>query len=448
MKEYKVMNRNEQIVSKEVQKRKVSDIIFRKDLYARSKPDQAFITLYESNIENVLQTKIEIAQNNILIDGYHRWKAAERKYGKDYELDVIVHLTDDLDYIELESYASNTRHGNRNSREDNIRNIRRLYSKGHDIDLIQNKLGLGKTIVYEAISDLEKALKAERDSRIVELYLKAWNTQEQVVDIINTEYSERLHVDQSKISRVLNDMQNSVCGKLHKEWTLDSEDKNYDATKPFHYNIWRWQENKDVPHFGHFPEIYFENILYYHTTPMDIIYDPFAGNGTTVDMCKKWMRRYYCSDRIVKPGREDDIIQHDIADGLPDNLPRPDLTFLDPPYWVQAEGMYSDQPEDLGNMPLEEFYQSIDKLLTELIVKKSKLIAIVIQPTQYKNDLIFEDHIFHFANILHDTYNIEMRYILPYSTQQYTPQCVEKAKEEKVCLGTYRDLVIWRLNND
>ena len=443
------MGSDNQIVKKETQKRKISEIVFRKDLYARSEPNQTLIELYESNIDNVLQTKIEIAQNNILIDGYHRWKAAERKYGKDYELDVIVHLTEDLDYIELESYASNTRHGNRNSKTDNIRNIRRLYSKGHDIELIQNKLGLGKTIVYEAISDLEKALKTERDNRIIELYLRAWNTQQQVVGIVNDEYPERLHVDQSKISRVINDMQNSTCGKLHKEWMLDSDDKDYDASQPFHYNIWRQKTaDKETSHFGYFPEVYFENILYYHTEPMDIIYDPFAGAGTSIDMCKKWMRRYYCSDRIVKPGREEDIIKWDIAIGLPDNLPTPDLSFIDPPYWKQAEGMYSNDKEDLGNMSLDEFYQSIDKLLIALSKKKSKRIAIVIQPTQYKNDLVLEDHIFHFANTLHDTYNIEMRYILPYSTEQYTPQCVIAAKEKKVCLSTYRDLIVWRLKND
>lgn len=38
-----------------------------------------------------------------------------------------------------------------------------------------------------------------------------------------------------------------------------------------------------------------------------------------------------------------------------------------------------------------------------------------------------------------------MEYILPYSTQQYTPQCVDKAKESKKCLVLNRNLVIWRL---
>ncbi len=50
-----------------------------------------------------------------------------------------------------------------------------------------------------------------------------------------------------------------------------------------------------------------KNILYYHTELWDIVYDPFAGGGTTVDACKKWFRRYYCSDKKVVQGREKEI---------------------------------------------------------------------------------------------------------------------------------------------
>jgi hypothetical protein len=186
-----------------------------------------------------------------------------------------------------------------------------------------------------------------------------------------------------------------------------------------------------------------KSLLHYHTQPWDIVFDPFAGGGTTVDACKEMLRRYYCTDLIVKPGREKDIQQHDIKDGLPDGMPKPDLVFLDPPYWIQAEGLYSDSPDDLGNMSLDEFYNSIEYTLSEITVKKINRIAFVIQPTQYKNDFQWEDHIFKVNDMLSNNYEIEMRYILPYSTQQYNAQMVVAAKERKVCLGLNRDLVIW-----
>jgi hypothetical protein len=126
-------------------------------------------------------------------------------------------------------------------------------------------------------------------------------------------------------------------------------------------------------------------------------------------------------------------------------MPKPDLVFMDPPYWIQAEGLYSDSPDDLGNMSLDDFYDSIENILIEITARKINRIAFVIQPTQYKNDLQWEDHIFKINAMLSDSYEIEMRYILPYSTQQYNAQMVEAAKERNVCLGLNRDLVIWRM---
>ena len=122
------------------------------------------------------------------------------------------------------------------------------------------------------------------------------------------------------------------------------------------------------------------------------------------------------------PGREKDIIQHDITTGLPENLPKPKFVFLDPPSWKQAENRYSDSPNDLGNMDLDKFNGVMKNLLKRLTERKVDLISIVIQPTQYKNDFIYHDHIFDFHLMLQDKYKILMRRILPYQTEQYNPQ--------------------------
>ncbi len=101
--------------------------------------------------------------------------------------------------------------------------------------------------------------------------------------------------------------------------------------------------------------------------------------------------------------------------------------------------------EDLGNMSLGEFYNIFEMFLNEIMKRKIKIIVIVISPTQYKNNFVFEDHIFKFHEMLSTKYFIEMRRILPYSIQQYKPQIVEKAKEKNKCLNLIRDLVVWRL---
>ncbi len=187
-----------------------------------------------------------------------------------------------------------------------------------------------------------------------------------------------------------------------------------------------------------------ENLLYYHTKKDDLVYDPFTGSGTTIEACMKWNRRFYCSD--LTPTNKN-IREWDINRGLPEDLPEVDLAFLDPPYSLQAVGMYSDKTNDIGNVSIEDFYKSMSLLLSALSEKKAKKIAIVVQPTQYNNNFKFEDHIFKFNEMLSGQYDIEMRYILPYSTQQYTPQQVEKAKENKICLVLNRDLVVWQLKN-
>ena len=51
-------------------------------------------------------------------------------------------------------------------------------------------------------------------------------------------------------------------------------------------------------------------------------------------------------------------------------MPKPDLTFLDPPYWKQAEGKYSNSASDLANMSLDDFYSAMGKLFNELTGKQ------------------------------------------------------------------------------
>ena len=89
--------------------------------------------------------------------------------------------------------------------------------------------------------------------------------------------------------------------------------------------------------------------------------DPFGGGGSTIDVCKKRFRRYWVSDRKPVPERAHQIREHDLTTGLPGLSRWQDvkLVYLDPPYWKQAEGQYSDDPTDLANMPLEEFNRAL-----------------------------------------------------------------------------------------
>jgi DNA modification methylase len=206
------------------------------------------------------------------------------------------------------------------------------------------------------------------------------------------------------------------------------------------YNIWKLPKG-DSDFFGAFPKPFMRQFLRYHSKENDLIYDPFAGSGTTIDICLDMKRRFYCSDFI--PTR-DEIKAWDIADGLPNDLPKVDIAFLDPPYWIQAHDQYSNDERDLGNMDLKGFYKVFNTFIKKLI--GIERIAILIQGTQYLNENHeFENHMDEFTVILHEKYKTEMIYIIPYSTQQYNAQQVEIMKAENKPLVLHRELKVWRL---
>jgi len=400
---------------------KTSEVVFRDDLYPRFQPNQAIIEKYSDSIEFLPPIKLD--QHKILIDGFHRWKAFQLAGVLEIPFEEI-NVASEKELKKL-AYQLNSNHGLQLSSDEKKRYAQEMFGD-LTIKEMASLLGVSEQSIQRWTKTQAEALKAERDRKIIELYLKAWNTQESVAEVIG--------VGVSTINDIIN--------KFKKRHLLESEN----IFKPFIYNIWNTsKQDNERKHFGAFPEVFMENLLYYHTNPLDIVFDPFGGGGTSVDVCRKMFRRYYVSDRKVIPGRENDIREWDILNGVPTDLQKPELVFLDPPYWKQAEGKYSNDSEDLGNMELDNFNESMRKLLKELSAWKVNQIAVVIQPTQYKNNWNWTDHIFHFDRMINDKYEILMRYILPYSTEQYLPQMVIKSKEEKKCLGSHRDLVIWKI---
>lgn len=398
----------------------VTEVVYRDDLYPRFKPHQNLIEKYSDSLEFL--PPIKVNQANILIDGFHRWKAHQLKNADKIKAEVIE--TESEKELRRLAYMHNSAHGLSLSNEE-----KRSYAQemigAMNVEELCAVLSVSKSTINDWTKTQRENIIKRRNEKILSLYLKCC-TQQQI--------AEALEVPQRTVSDILSGLTDS--GETAKNF------------EPFLYNVWNLQkqDNNNGSHFGSFPLAFMKNLLYYHTDIFDIVYDPFAGGGTTVDACQEMTRRYCCSDRNVRPGREEDIKQWDITNGLPDDLPKPDLVFLDPPYWKQAAGKYSDSPEDLGNMALEDFNSSMERLFSELAGRKVERIAVVVQPTQYSNDgHKWQDHIFDFHSMLLKNYEIEMRYILPYSTQQYNAQQVETMKAAKKALGLNRDLVVWRL---
>ena len=107
------------------------------------------------------------------------------------------------------------------------------------------------------------------------------------------------------------------------------------------YNVWNYgscDPRFGQDHPGRIPGQSIINLLLWLTKPFDVVIDPMAGGGTTIDVCRYLLRRYLCFD--LDP-RRTDIKQWDIRKGYPKLPYKPDFIILDPPYWRLRRDEYS-----------------------------------------------------------------------------------------------------------
>jgi len=115
------------------------------------------------------------------------------------------------------------------------------------------------------------------------------------------------------------------------------------------------------------------NLVQRYTKPGDLVADPMAGSGTTVDVCKEEGRQVRGYD--IAP-RHLEVIRNDARKiPLPDESV--DLVFIDSPYGDNVS--YSDDPEDIGKISCEDerFYHELEKVAIEVhrILKPGKVLG-------------------------------------------------------------------------
>lgn len=115
------------------------------------------------------------------------------------------------------------------------------------------------------------------------------------------------------------------------------------------YNVWNYSAcdpRFGQKHPGQIPGQTVVNLLLWLTKPFDLVVDPMAGGGATVDVCRYLLRRYRCFD--IDPKRPD-IHEWDIRQGFPRFPQKPTLIFLDPPYWRLKREEYSGDGAAMGS---------------------------------------------------------------------------------------------------
>ena len=401
----------------------IEAVRYLKEFYPRLRPDDAAIERYRAAID--LLPPIIVARGGVVVDGYHRWQAHKRERRATIRAIDLGNLTD-LE-IKKEACLRNREHGLQLSTPDKRRMVDEFYRLGVKEDAeLARLLGITEKTAEEYARDARRDEKAALRARAWDLYLDC--------------LSDRA------IARALG-ITDMTANAYYSEFSNELDFSERPASWP-DFDIWQFGEAGEggmESFFGRMPPQVVESLLWDYTEPGWIIFDPFAGGGTTIDVAKRMGRRVWASD-LTPSTPALPIHAHDILSGWPKEAPaRVDFILLDPPYWKQAKGRYSESAQDLGNQSLDEFYASWRQ-----VVKTCRrhlfahgFLAFIISPSV--DGLAVVDHARPMANACEAAGLIDhRRFIVPYQTQQATGQQVTWARENRQHLKLYRDLCIFR----
>ncbi|MGI0034509.1 MAG: DNA methyltransferase, partial [Nitrososphaera sp.] len=129
----------------------------------------------------------------------------------------------------------------------------------------------------------------------------------------------------------------------------------------------------DNRYAGVTPAFVIYNMVRRYTEPGDLVLDPMAGSGTTIDVCNEEGRR--CTAYDISPTRPD-ITQND-SRSMPLTDGSVDMIFVDSPYGDNI--VYNEHPNNIGKISAEseEFHESLEKVIEECnrVLKPGKTIG-------------------------------------------------------------------------
>lgn len=401
--------------------KKIKDIKYREDLYPRFKLDVKLVQKYKECLDQL--PPIDINQNNILIDGYHRLTAFRSEEREGIPVNIIE--TKSEKEILKEAIRKNAKHGFQ-LKSDEKKTHAINFIEEMSIEELAKMLSVDERTIGRWTKNKREDLKKQRDKKILELYLRAWNTQEMIAKEVGCVQSTVLEVIKNFIEK----------------GQMPEIDKTF---KPQIYSEWNYHKaDNQVKYPRNVPQDIVEQLLYYYTEPFDVVTDSFGGRGITIDACQKWFRRYYVSDIAILPEREGDIKEWDIRQGFPKDCPPANLIFLDPPYYKKKEKDY--QKDSISSFPREKyllFFQELFKNCYERL-KDNGIMAFLMSSYVDYDDPKKSVNIVDYQKLISSKFILLYEIGCPLSSEQYKGFQVDKAKKEKRILMISRNLLIYK----
>jgi len=134
---------------------------------------------------------------------------------------------------------------------------------------------------------------------------------------------------------------------------------------------------------GATPSYIIWNLLQRYTKPGELVIDPCAGSGTTIDVARDLDRRALGYD--VHPTRKD-IFRVDARKLPPELTGKADFVFIDPPYSTHLD--YGDDPRDIGKLDAAggAYYKAMEDVIAEIhrVLKPGRHMALYVSDSYVK----------------------------------------------------------------
>lgn len=230
----------------------------------------------------------------------------------------------------------------------------------------------------------------------------------------------------------------------HKD--LRRRDRFTTGFKPTPYDVWPFRHDPayGIPHPGSIPAAIVAHALHYFADPDDLIVDPMAGGGVTLDVCQAMGRRCLAYD--VAPTRSD-VRQRDVTSGFSAEAAGAGLIFCDPPYHTMMAGRY--EAPGVGDAPLAGWTDFLGRFARDAFatLRPGGHVALLVA-NQTEKDLPpghgYIDHaMLAYAALVAAGFWPQRRISCPMSGA-YLPQQVIAARREGRMLGQVRDLLVMR----
>lgn len=398
----------------------VGDVVFDKGIYPRFNHDPSLVQKYVFSIgEGGALPPITINQHNTLLDGWHRWTA----YKAEGALFIPAHVveTDSVVDDRCRSIELNAKHGwglsNAEKKEQSVALYAMDPSRSME-ERIVRIMGVSKSTVANWLRERKGHAKKQRDRRILDMWL-ACHTQKEIADAVGVG------------RKTVGDFIGEKCKSDKIAKTFDPDFATY---KRDLYDVWRDGKGKIA-----IDQRIMKNLLALYTVPGDIVIDPFAGRGSTIDACRQHFRRYWVSDLNPIVEREHEIRKFDVVQSLPDLRRRwseVSLVFLSPPSWDQSEC-------------LDAYHAKLFGVLSGFAGKLpsgSKIVSLLPHVRKKKENRIVA-HAFEMSSRMRavDNVSLKQRICVVDSPDIYTEEEVEEAKRDGLVLILSRELTVWEV---